>query len=147
MARTSRKFRAINYEWHDWFNEEFKDKQALEQAMGTTVHYPNKNEARALRRICAKTGLKPDQVRAIKKYRQELAQAAGPQFRKKHDDENKNNPWRGMTAEEIDKQKFATKMFVTVTHKAFPGLWAKELERREVQAMIDKLSEDNMVEL
>ena len=147
MARTSRKFRAIKYEWHDWFNADFKERQALEQAMGTAVHYPNKNESRALRRICAQTGLKPDQVRAIKKYRQELAQAAGPQFRKKHDDINKNNPYRGMTGEQIDKMKFAEKMFVTVDHKAFPGLWAKEIERREQQAVIDKLSEPNMEEL
>jgi hypothetical protein len=146
-GRTSRKFRAVKYEWHDWFNQEFVEKKNLEELMGTAVHYPNKNEGKALRRICAQTGMTPEQVRGIKKYRQELALAAGPQFRKVHDDLKKNNPYRGMTHEQIDKDVFAKKMFITVTHKAFPALWQKELERREQQAVIDKLSECNMVEL
>lgn len=36
-------------------------------------HAPNKREAKALRRICSKTGLTPEQVREHKVYRQELA--------------------------------------------------------------------------
>ncbi len=39
-------------------------------------HAPAKNEARVLRRICSQTGLSADQVRAHRKYRVELAQAA-----------------------------------------------------------------------
>lgn len=39
-------------------------------------HAPNKQEAKALRRICSQTGLRPEEVREHKKYRKELAQAA-----------------------------------------------------------------------
>lgn len=39
-------------------------------------HAPNKQEAKALRRICSQTGLTAKEVREHKKYRKELAQAA-----------------------------------------------------------------------
>ena len=38
-------------------------------------HYPNKNEAKVLRRIMAQTGLTEKEVRGIKKYRRMLAEA------------------------------------------------------------------------
>ena len=44
-------------------------------------HAPAKSEARALRRICASTGLTPEQVRERHTYRVELAQAASVQRR------------------------------------------------------------------
>lgn len=40
-----------------------------------TVHYPNKNEARLLRRIMASTGLSAEEVRGHYKYRRMLSEA------------------------------------------------------------------------
>lgn len=40
-----------------------------------TRHYPNTDEAKVLRRIMAETGLTEEEVRAEKKYRQELSKA------------------------------------------------------------------------
>jgi hypothetical protein len=44
--------------------------------LDTRPHIPNKNEAKALRRIMAKTHLSEAEVRAIPKYQTELAEAA-----------------------------------------------------------------------
>lgn len=39
-------------------------------------HAPNKNESKKMREICSKTGLSPEDVRKIKRYRVELANAS-----------------------------------------------------------------------
>lgn len=41
-----------------------------------TIHYPNQDESRALRRIMSETGLSEEEVRGIKKYRVMLSVAA-----------------------------------------------------------------------
>ncbi len=43
---------------------------------GSNPHYPNKNEAKMLRKIMAQTHLTKEQVRACKKYRIMLAESA-----------------------------------------------------------------------
>lgn len=42
----------------------------------TGPHAPNKNESKKMREICSKTGLSPQEVRKIKHYRVELANAS-----------------------------------------------------------------------
>jgi hypothetical protein len=44
-------------------------------------HAPNSGEAKALRRLCAQSGLTPAEVRERRIYRQQLAQAANPPAR------------------------------------------------------------------
>jgi hypothetical protein len=100
-------------------------------------HLPNKNEAKTLRRLCAETGLTPDQVRLHKKYRQILAQAAGPQFRQRC----RHDPYKGMTAEERDRQQFAESRHITTTHKHFSRLYAAFVKERTMQAVMAKLME------
>src|SRR4051812_31831752 len=83
------------FEWV-WDHEEQRDVRVL-KSQGLAANAPhgmNKNEGRAMRRICSRTGLTPDQVREHKTYRQELAKAAGPRFRThdKYKNEVKKDP-------------------------------------------------------
>jgi hypothetical protein len=41
-----------------------------------TIHYPNQDETRALRRIMSQTGLSAEEVRSHRKYRKLLSEAA-----------------------------------------------------------------------
>lgn len=143
MARDSRKFRAIRHEWQDWFSDDFSVQRSLQlqSLMDTGVHYPNKNEGKALRRIMATTGLNEEQVRAIKKYRQELAQAAGPQFRAVHDSV-KYHPDRFKSSDQIDREQVAALHSVTTDHKAFPRIWARVQKQRVEDAILAKLSRE-----
>jgi hypothetical protein len=103
-------------------------------------HGPNKNEAKALRRICAKTGLGPDQVREHKKYRQELAQAAGPKFRADHEARKRDPKYVGKTILEIQQMQFAASRYIEVGTVLFYRLWKEEIKRQDEQAILDKLA-------
>jgi hypothetical protein len=59
-------------------------------------HAPNKKEAQALRRICARTGLTPTEVRQRKNYRVELAEAAKGTLARTRDGLSRN--WRRFAA-------------------------------------------------
>jgi len=50
--------------------------EQIKAELATRPHIPNKNEAKALRRIMAQTHLSEEQVRATPKYQAELAEAA-----------------------------------------------------------------------
>jgi hypothetical protein len=50
-------------------------RKAAKIANDPTKHYPNKDEAQALRKIMSSTGLSEEEVRADKKYRIELSEA------------------------------------------------------------------------
>jgi ribosomal protein L35 len=50
--------------------------EQVKAELATRPHIPNKNEAKALRRIMAQTHLSEAEVRAIPKYQAELAEAA-----------------------------------------------------------------------
>lgn len=125
------------------------DRDPYDNARGTLPaeagHVPNKNEAKALRRICAQTGLTPEQVRQHKKYRQMLAQAAGPQFRT-HDNASKREkqlmPWLTISDPELrDQAMFAYWHHMDVNASYFQAKWAEEKRRRLEQALINKLSQ------
>ncbi|RPI80668.1 MAG: hypothetical protein EHM34_09730, partial [Nitrosopumilales archaeon] len=66
---------------HDyWFGNSFHtERKSKLIANDSTKHYPNKNEAKELRKIMASTGLTEEQVRAIPAHRKALsiAQKAG----------------------------------------------------------------------
>lgn len=72
--------RALKRSRRQWVSEPDSWESHVElRSLPPGPHAPAKNEARVLRRICAQTGLSPDQVRQHKKYRVELSQAAKPQ--------------------------------------------------------------------
>jgi hypothetical protein len=50
-------------------------RKAAKIANDPTKHYPNKDEAQALRKIMSSTGLTEEEVRTDKKYRKELSDA------------------------------------------------------------------------
>ena len=71
-----KKARNKNYA-HFELNEEYDESEiCFASQLPYGPHAPNKNESKALRRICSQTGLSPQDVRSHKKYRQELAKAA-----------------------------------------------------------------------
>ena len=55
--------------WRYWSSKRRKIKN------DPTKHYPNKNEAKLLRKLKAKTGLSEEEIRSHKKYRKMLADA------------------------------------------------------------------------
>ncbi len=107
-------------------------------------HGPNRNESKMLRHLCRVSGRTPEQVREVPKYKQMLAAASG---KPKRPWWRKPDPYAGMTPEERDRAEVAKKLHMTVKHKHFEMLYARELrarkeeaKRREEQAIIDKLS-------
>ena len=50
--------------------------EQVKAEMSTRPHVPNKNEAKALRRIMSQTGMTSEEVYTVLKFRQQLADAA-----------------------------------------------------------------------
>lgn len=63
-----------SYVW-DEYEQEYEWQYTHPNIPASAPHAPNKDEAKALRRIMAQTGLTEEQVRAHKKYRIELSNA------------------------------------------------------------------------
>lgn len=53
-----------------------RNRKGAKIAYDSTKHYPNKNEATALRKIMADTGLSEEEVRADSKYKKVLSEAS-----------------------------------------------------------------------
>lgn len=119
--------------------EEYIDEDGLIQAkfnhrFPIGVHVPNKNEAKMMRKLRAKTGMTVEQIRGLKEYRQILAEAAG----------NRRPPkqwWEGKSDDEILKHQIARQLFLPVDHFIVLRAWKEEKKRREEQAIINKLSQ------
>lgn len=63
-------------EWWECTPERYQSARKAGRPMGPGApHIPNKNEAKALRRIMSQTGLTREEVRSNPKYRKMLAQA------------------------------------------------------------------------
>jgi hypothetical protein len=63
--------------WWDHERQMYQSSRKVGRPLGVNApHYPNKNEAKALRRIMAQTGLTKDEVLAQKAHRRTLAQEA-----------------------------------------------------------------------
>jgi hypothetical protein len=63
-----------SYVWDD-YEQEYEWQYTNPNIPAGSPHAPNKDEAKALRRIMAQTGLTEEQVRSHKKYRIELSNA------------------------------------------------------------------------
>lgn len=82
-AKRARNSEFVSYkEVYDPFYEDIV-KERIYTVLPEGPHAPNKQEAKALRRICSQTGLTPEQVREHKVYRQELAKASKSNMPKK----------------------------------------------------------------
>lgn len=64
-------------------------RKAAKIANDPTKHYPNKDEAQALRKIMSSTGLSEKEVRADKKYRKQLSEAQKSGEKSKHTPQEK----------------------------------------------------------
>lgn len=109
-------------------------------------HIPNKNESKLLRRICAQTGLSPEEVRQHKKYRQQLAEKAN-EFTPKAAREIREmerryrEKYKGMTPEQIEIAQMAERMKLPVGHNAVQKAYREMCMQRDMDAVMAKLSE------
>ncbi len=95
-------------------------------------HGPNKKESSLLRQLCSISGMSPEQVREVPKYRQMLAKAGGTKY--KHWQYVERNKYKGKTPEEIDRLKFSKSKQIPITHLHFNRLYAHELRIRKEEA-------------
>lgn len=70
--------KAFRWEWPDWDSPRIigDPRYYIKKSLPPDVHLPNSGEAKKLRQIMAETGLTEEQIRKVKKYRQQLAKAA-----------------------------------------------------------------------
>jgi hypothetical protein len=73
-----RKLKANRWYWKEDPEDEHEPFVAhlYRRVLPSSEHIPNQREAKALRRLCAQSGLSPEQVRQHKAYRRVLAEAA-----------------------------------------------------------------------